>query len=79
MDRKSLIAELRAYEPWNEQESFDHDEIIRQLETVPDVYVRADRNAHMTASSWLVNPKRTKALMIYHNIYRSEERRVERV
>ena len=71
MDRKSLITELRAYEPWNEQESLDRDEIIRQLETVPDVYVRADRNAHMTASSWLVNPERTKALMIYHNIYNS--------
>ncbi len=71
MDRNTLIAELRAYKPWNEQEHYDREEIIRQLETIPQLYVREDRNAHMTASSWLVNAEKTKALMIYHNIYNS--------
>ena len=27
--------------------------------------------AHFTASAWVVNPERTKTLMIYHNIYQS--------
>ena len=27
--------------------------------------------AHMTASAWVVNPGRTKVLMVYHNIYKS--------
>ncbi len=71
MNRNTLIAELRTYKPWNEQESHDREEIIRRLETVPEIYLREDRNAHMTASSWLVNAEKTKALMIYHNIYNS--------
>ena len=25
----------------------------------------------MTASAWVVNPGRTKVLMVYHNIYKS--------
>ena len=71
MDRKILAAQLRSYEPYNEQETADREEILRQLETFPDIYMRENRNAHMTASSWIVNPSRTKVLMVYHNIYDS--------
>lgn len=71
MDRKILAAQLRSYEPYNEQEAADREEILRQLETFPDIYMRENRNAHMTASSWIVNSSRTKVLMVYHNIYDS--------
>ena len=71
MDRDSLTAQLRSYQPYNEQEAADRDEIIRQLESFPDIFTRDNRNAHMTASSWIVNPARTKVLMVYHNIYDS--------
>ena len=71
MDRGSLISQLKEYEPWNEQESADRDEIIRQLETAPDIFSRENKAAHMTASAWVVNRARTKVLMVYHNIYDS--------
>lgn len=71
MDRHSLIAQLNGYTPWNEQEEMDREEIIRRLESVPDIYSRENRTAHMTASSWIVNPSREKVLMVYHNIYDS--------
>ncbi len=71
MDRGSLIIQLKEYEPWNEQESADRDEIIRQLETAPDIFSRENKAAHMTASAWVVNRARTKVLMVYHNIYDS--------
>ena len=71
MSRDILLSDLRVYQPWNEQEAFDRDEIIRQIESCPDIFTRENRNAHMSASSWIVNRERTKALMVYHNIYQS--------
>ena len=71
MDRFALIEKLGKYLPYNEQEVADRDEIIRQLRSFPDIFTRENRNAHMTASSWIVNPARTKVLMVYHNIYDS--------
>ena len=71
MSRDILLSDLRAYQPWNEQESFDRDEIIRQIESCPDIFTRENRSAHMSASSWIVNRERTKVLMVYHNIYQS--------
>ncbi len=71
MDELKIITELRAYRPRNEQEAADRDEIIRQIERCPDIFTRENRNAHMTASAWIVNRERTKVLMVYHNIYDS--------
>lgn len=66
-----LLEQLKSYSPWNEQEQHDLAEIIRWLENSPDVYVRENLAAHMTASSWVVSPDRKKVLMIYHNLYDS--------
>ena len=71
MSRDDLLSVIRSYNPWNEQEAADQLEIIRQIECCPDIFTRQNRNAHMTASSWIVNPERTKVLMVYHNIYNS--------
>ena len=71
MDRTALIDKLENYKPYNEQEDADRGEILRQLKSFPDIFTRENRNAHMTASSWIVNPARTKVLMVYHNIYDS--------
>ena len=71
MDRYTLIGQLKEYTAANEQEETDRGEIIRVLESVPDIFTRENRTAHMTASSWIVNPARDKVLMVYHNIYNS--------
>ena len=58
------------YIPFNEQEERDKKLIIEWL-SEPEVFKRENERAHFTASSWVVNPERTKVLMIYHNIYDS--------
>lgn len=66
-----LLEELRAYTPANEQEKADREVMIRYLAEHDGCFERSDRIAHFTASVWAVNPQRTKALMVYHNLYKA--------
>lgn len=63
--------EIKKYRPCNEQEQRDKAVILAFLENNEDAFLRSNLLAHMTASSWIVNPERTKTLMVYHNIYDS--------
>ena len=67
----SLLKQLKAYAPYNEQETNDKKVMIKLLEKESDIFTRENEVAHFTASSWLVNKEHTKVLMIYHNIYHS--------
>ena len=67
----SLLKQLKAYVPYNEQEANDKEVMIKLLEKESDIFTRENEVAHFTASSWLVNKEHTKVLMIYHNIYHS--------
>lgn len=67
----SLIEEIRAYVPVNEQETVDKDTCLRWLENEPKVLDRESLSAHFTASAWVVSPDRKQVLLIYHNIYQS--------
>ena len=67
----SIYEEIARYEPFNEQEARDKAVILRFLEQNEDAFLRENRIAHMTASAWVVNPKRDKVLMVYHRIYDS--------
>ena len=69
--REQLMEQIRRFRPWNEQEERDKALILRFLEEKEDAFLRSNRTAHMTASSWIVNPARDKVLMIYHKIYDS--------
>ncbi len=62
---------IAAYEPWNEQEARDQTVILAFLDRYPDAFLRSNLLAHMTASAWVVNPRRDKVLMVYHRIYDS--------
>ena len=67
----TLEEQLAAFIPFNEQEAQDRTLILHCLKTEPDIFTRQNRLAHMTASAWIVNASRTKALMAYHNLYHS--------
>ena len=67
----SLLKQLKAYVPYNEQVTNDKEVMIKLLEKESDIFTRENEVAHFTASSWLVNKEHTKVLMIYHNIYHS--------
>lgn len=62
---------IETYIPCCEQEQEDTRIMLDCLAKRPDVLCRSDEMAHFTASAWVVNPERTKVLMLYHNIYNS--------
>lgn len=63
--------EIAAYQPVNEQEAADQAQMLRLMRREKDIFCRENRTAHFTASAWVVNPERNRALMVYHNIYDS--------
>ncbi len=63
--------DVEKFRPYNEQEQRDKERILDFLDRNPDAFLRSNRTAHMTASSWIVNPARDRVLLIYHNIYHS--------
>lgn len=63
-----LKSQIIAYTPRTEREASDKDLILYCMETFPDVLTRNNPICHFTASDWIVNPERTKALMLFHNI-----------
>ena len=67
----TLRETIERYRPSCEQEREDRRMMLKYLNEVPDVLTRANETAHFTGSSWVVNPDRTKVLMLYHNIYNS--------
>ena len=67
----TVLEQLEAYVPFNEQEARDRELILWYLRAMPDAFSRENRAAHMSASAWVVNARRTRALMAYHKIYDS--------
>lgn len=68
---KNILQQLKAFQPYNEQEARDKEILIKQIQTQPDIFLRSNETNHISASAWVVNPQRTKVLMAYHNIYNS--------
>ena len=66
-----IYEQIKAYCPWNEQERQDQAVILAFLDKNPDAFYRTNLLAHMTASAWVVNPQRSKVLMVYHRLYDS--------
>ena len=66
-----IYEQIKNYRPWNEQERQDQAVILAFLDRNPDAFYRANLLAHMTASAWVVNPQRSKTLMVYHRLYDS--------
>lgn len=63
--------QIKNYRPWNEQERQDQAVILAFLDKNPDAFYRTNLLAHMTASAWVVNPQRTRTLLVYHRLYDS--------
>ena len=68
---EKLLHMIEQYIPACEQEERDRELMIRFLQSNEDCLSRDNRIAHFTGSSWIVNKKRDKVLMAYHNIYDS--------
>ena len=66
-----LTEAVRAFRPWNEQEVRDREELLRRLESGEALLTRENAAAHLTASAWVVNSRRDRVLMAWHNLYGS--------
>ena len=66
-----IIDQIKDYTPCNEQEAHDKAVILDYLAAHPGAFFRSDPIAHMTASAWIVNPARSRVVMVYHRIYDS--------
>lgn len=71
MEISQLAEQLRRFSPWNEQEARDQSELLRRLDSGEALLTRDNPSAHLTASAWVVNPRRDRVLMAYHNLYGS--------
>ncbi len=67
----NLYEQIQNYNPVNEQEMRDKEQMLRFMDQNPNYLTRENQIAHFTASIWTVNKERTKTLMVYHNIYDS--------
>ena len=68
---ENLRRAIEAYAPWDEQEAADKRMLLLALDTLDAPLTRENPFAHFTASAWIVNPARDRALMAWHNIYRT--------
>ena len=68
---KDLRRAIELYAPCNDQEARDRELMLLALDRLDSPLTRENPFAHFTASSWIVNPDRTRVLMAWHNIYRS--------
>lgn len=71
MNNFKFIDDIKKYIPFNEQEEKDKEFILDFISKNDDCLDRTNKVAHLTASSWIVNKKRDKVLMVYHKIYDS--------
>ena len=53
------------------REAADREMMLRAIDTLDDPLSRENIFAHFTGSAWIVNPDRTRALMAWHNIYKT--------
>lgn len=66
-----VIRLIENYMPASEAEAADRAQMLRFMEASDGWLTRENTMAHVTASAWIVDPARTQALMVYHNIYDS--------
>lgn len=62
---------IESFTPLCEQELHDRRLMLDYINLFTNILDRSNETLHFTASSWIVNPDRSKVLMVYHNIYRS--------
>lgn len=68
---KEIIAQIKEYEPFTEQEAADKKLFLDKLHFQDNLLTRENPDYHFSSSAWVVNPSYDKVLMVYHNIYQS--------
>src|SRR6202163_2706786 len=64
--RASLLDELRAYVPADAREAAMRSRLVAFVAANPGAFERTLAAGHVTASAWIVDPARTRALLAHH-------------
>lgn len=64
--RTDLLAALRAHQPFDQREAAMLRLTRAFVQDNPDCFHRTLRAGHITASAWVVNPRRSHALLVHH-------------
>ena len=67
----NLFDIINRYEPVNQQEEIDKEQMLEFMKSNYDYLLRDNKVGHVTVSAWTVNRERNKVLMVYHNLYNS--------
>lgn len=67
----NLRDQIENYNSFNNQEVKDRVLILKYIDMFDDVLTRNNEFVHFTSSGLVLNKKRDKVLMIYHNIFKS--------
>ncbi len=62
----TVLAELRAYVPADAREAAMRDRLAAFVAAQPAAFERSLPLGHVTASAWIVDPARTRALLTHH-------------
>lgn len=65
-NRAGLLDELRAYAPADAREAAMRERLVAFVAAHPDAFARSLRIGHVTASAWIIDPGRTRALLTHH-------------
>lgn len=64
----NLKQEIEKYVPFNEQEEKDKEQFLKFIDEFDDVLTRNNVFGHFSSSAFVVNKKRNKMVVVYHNI-----------
>lgn len=67
----SWMKDIENYVPYNEQEAEDKRVSLMCINQFNNLLTRENPIIHVTSSGYIVNKKRTKVLMVHHNIYKT--------
>ena len=65
----TLKEQLENYNPYDEQEERDKEQMLKFINSFDDVLTRNNLLGHFSSSAFVVNSDRTKMVVVYHNIY----------
>ena len=60
---KTLLEEVKGFDPYNEQEEADKELLMTYLTMFDDIFYRENLMAHMTSSPWIVNQDMSLSLI----------------
>lgn len=66
MIKAEVLALLEAHSPHDQAETDDLNRVLAFVKEHEDFWTRANTTGHVTASAWIINPDRDRALLTHH-------------